>query len=232
MVIYRWFWLACWMPIGVVSGGVGLLLEPLASVVTTTVFYGLLGGLVATALRSCGRAPFHPRSEDARAYVLRVAGWAALSGGLLQVWTAALGPTTWPVVALAVLTCPRVIARGLSWSPSPGFGRVSVQAAAPCGCGCGEAVSPGELAGVLTVLDDRQLCRAWRASASRLRTAPDATARLQVAMVRHAYLEEFERRDAIGLRCWLASEPLPTSGPEEYWRPGPEQLPEDQPGAA
>lgn len=232
MTIYRWFWRAFWLPIGAVCGGVGLLLGPVAGVVAATVVYGLLGGLVAAALASCDQAPSASSSNGARLYVLRIGGWAALAGGLLQVWTAVLGSTAWPVVALAALTSPQMVALVVHWSPMPEHRHGVVPAAASCHCGCTEPVSAGEMAGVLSVLDDQQLCRAWQASFSQLRTAPSAAARLQVAMVRHAYLEELERRDDDGLRRWLASGPRPTSGPEEYWRPGPARVSEDQPGSA
>lgn len=239
MRIYWWCWLACWVPlgsVGAVAGSVLAAADGLAGVVAIlAVVAGVLGGVVAVALDQRRQAPGTTTTTWLSwRPVVRAAGLAAIAVVLLQVWSSVLGPTLWPVLALAALTSPGLVRLVL---PHVRGGRrtplSTASAVVPwCGCGCSKPVTAAEMAGILSVLDDAGLCRAWRASFLRLRGAPGASARLQVAMVRQAYLEELERRDVDGLRRWLETGPRPASGPEDYWRPGPARSSEDQPDAA
>lgn len=239
MKIYRWCWLACWVPlatVGAVAGSALATADDLPGGIVLAILAGVLGGgvAVAVALDRRRQAPASSTPRLVRRSVLGSAGSAAISVVLLQVWAAVLGPTLGPVLVLAALTSPwlvrLVFGRLRAGRRTPGS---SASAVAPlCSCGCSEPVTAAEMAGILSVLDDAGLCRAWRSSFSRLRAAPGASARLQVAMVRQAYLEELGRRDDDGLRRWLATGPQPASGPEDYWQPGPARASEDQSDAA
>jgi hypothetical protein len=54
-------------------------------------------------------------------------------------------------------------------------------------------------------LDDDDLCLAWRRSYVVLQRTHTPATRLQVVEVRQSYLDELERRNALGLSAWLAS---------------------------
>lgn len=231
MRIYRWLWRACWVPIGTVCAVAGLTLGPLAGPLLLAGLCAVVGGLVAAALESRDPAPPRTAPHGGRARVLRVAGRAALAGGLLEAWSVVLGTTVWPVLALAALTSPGLVAAVVPRSRSERR-RAPVPPVATCGCGCADPVTAAEMAALVPVLDDAQLCRAWRASLARLREAPDCAARLQLVALRHAYLEELERRDEVAVRRWLASAPRPASTPADFRRPGPTRAPEDPSTAA
>jgi hypothetical protein len=65
-------------------------------------------------------------------------------------------------------------------------------------------------------LDDDALCWAWRRSYVVLQRAHSATTRLHVVEVRQAYLDELERRNAMGLSAWLASGARAAGNPSRF----------------
>lgn len=65
-------------------------------------------------------------------------------------------------------------------------------------------------------MTDAQLCRAWRHSYWLLRETYDPAARLAVVHIRQSLLDEMENRNSAALEAWLASEPRPSHGPDEF----------------
>ena len=65
-------------------------------------------------------------------------------------------------------------------------------------------------------LDDDALCWAWRRSYVVLQRSRSAATRLHVVEVRQAYLDELERRNALGLAAWLASGARAAGNPSRF----------------
>jgi hypothetical protein len=65
-------------------------------------------------------------------------------------------------------------------------------------------------------LDDDALCWAWRRSYVVLQRTHTAPRRLHVVEVRQAYLDELERRNAMGLSAWLASGARAAGNPSPF----------------
>jgi len=65
-------------------------------------------------------------------------------------------------------------------------------------------------------LDDDALCWAWRRSYVVLQRTHTAATRLHVVQVRQAYLDELERRNAMGLSAWLASGARAAGNPSRF----------------
>jgi hypothetical protein len=62
-------------------------------------------------------------------------------------------------------------------------------------------------------LQDDDLCLAWCSSYVALERATTCESRLRVVRLRAMYLDEMERRDAVGLDAWLGSGPRAASRP-------------------
>ncbi|MEV6267356.1 hypothetical protein AB0L64_09325 [Kribbella sp. NPDC051936] len=73
-------------------------------------------------------------------------------------------------------------------------------------------LEPEELAS----LSNEALCLAWRASYSALRRTESPAQRLRVVEERRAYLDEIERRNALGMAAWLASGPRAAGDPSRF----------------
>jgi MFS family permease len=65
-------------------------------------------------------------------------------------------------------------------------------------------------------LDDDALCWAWRRSYVVLQRSSSESTRLHVVEVRQAYLDELERRNAMGLTAWLASGARAAGNPSRF----------------
>ncbi len=65
-------------------------------------------------------------------------------------------------------------------------------------------------------LDDDALCWAWRRSYVVLQHTRTSATRLHVVQVRQAYLDELERRNAMGLAAWLASGARAAGNPSRF----------------
>jgi hypothetical protein len=88
------------------------------------------------------------------------------------------------------------------WSPSP-----APSVAAP--------VLPGP---DVVVLDDEELCRAWRQSYVRLRGAASTATRLAIVRRRQEYLDELQLRHGEAFARWLATTTCASSDPLPYIR--------------
>jgi hypothetical protein len=64
-------------------------------------------------------------------------------------------------------------------------------------------LSPERIRELVRQLDVAGLCWAWRSSHDLLARIQDVEARGKVVMLRQAYLDEMERRDAAGFQAWL-----------------------------
>jgi hypothetical protein len=85
--------------------------------------------------------------------------------------------------------------------PTPGPDHATVELSLP--------TAPGSL-------DDDALCWAWRHSYVVLQHTHTAATRLHVVEVRQAYLDELERRNAMGLAAWLASGARAAGNPSRF----------------
>jgi len=65
-------------------------------------------------------------------------------------------------------------------------------------------------------LDDDALCWAWRRSYVVLQRTRSPATRLHIVEVRQAYLDELERRNAMGLSAWLASGARAAGNPSRF----------------
>jgi len=65
-------------------------------------------------------------------------------------------------------------------------------------------------------LDDDALCWAWRRSYVVLQRTRSPDTRLHIVEVRQAYLDELERRNAMGLSAWLASGARAAGNPSRF----------------
>lgn len=65
-------------------------------------------------------------------------------------------------------------------------------------------------------LDDDALCWAWRRSYVVLQRSRSEATRLHVVEVRQTYLDELERRNAMGLAAWLASGARAAGNPSRF----------------
>lgn len=229
MRVYRWSWGACWLPVAAIGAAAGVALGSPAPVVAATLLGAVLTGFVTAVFVQHDRGRRIPVSRG-RLVVTRSALRAAVATGLLVAWSQAVGPLLWPMLLLAVLTSPAVIGAGLRCARGPEQEHTPVAPAA-CTCGCAGPVSAREMADLVEKLDDTQLRRAWRTSHARLRAARTQEEWSELVQLRAAYLTELDRRDADGVRSWLATAPRPDSTPESLPRPG-RGIPLDPPAVA
>ena len=68
---------------------------------------------------------------------------------------------------------------------------------------CGAPLGPDAFAGMVQLLDDRELVAAWRQSHEVLGYTNLPDLRLQLVALRQAYLDEMERRHPSGFAAWL-----------------------------
>lgn len=69
----------------------------------------------------------------------------------------------------------------------------------------------------LRLLDDRELCRAWRRSYLVLDASVSAATRLAVVQLRQAYLDELGRRRPDALQAWFNAGGRAASGPDKFF---------------
>jgi hypothetical protein len=80
------------------------------------------------------------------------------------------------------------------------------------------ALSVDTLTGMVRALDDRALCRAWRASWEVLTETAATVDREELVNLRQAYLDELERRHPGEFTEWLDSGAGPLSDPSRFLR--------------
>jgi hypothetical protein len=157
------------------------------------------------------------------------------SGGLMVL----LGPAAVPLVALAALSSPAVLSRVRGWMHKFAAGSAThpVSPDDPealtdgrCDEHLESAVTGASVAHDATLapepppepspepetLDDDALCWAWRRSYVTLQQTRSPATRLRVVQVRQAYLDELERRNAVGLSAWLASGARAAGDPSRF----------------
>lgn len=232
MRIYRRTWCAWWGVLGAAGALTGLVLAAVVPVLVSAALAGLLGSIAAAVLLQYDAGTRVAPSRHVP-LIARTGAGVALTTGLVAIWAAVLGPLLWAVLALAALTSPPLVRALLT------RGRTRRSGARPargvCPCGCAAPVTVAEARRLVTLLDDTQLCRAWRGSLARLRGAGTTEEWHQLVVLRGAYLDELEDRDADGVRAWLASVPQPGSVPDlsgQRSDRGPRREPRHEPPAA
>lgn len=129
-----------------------------------------------------------------------------------------LGPGVVPLVLVGMASSPYAVdVYRRRVVPAPTSPPVSQDPPGPA-CACpGPERPPVEPLSELVRLTDEQLCQAWRASYLALQARrSSATAMLETIEERQRYLDELERRNASGLRAWLASGARAAGNPLPY----------------
>jgi hypothetical protein len=213
---YARLWL-CWWG---VLGAMGLLLGVKALPVLTVVGVSLGAGVAVGAL-SFVIVATHCDGRLSTVEQALHAGQRVPLGALVAVTILATsiptGPLIWPVLALVAVTSPWMITCGrrLGWrrqsapdrepTPRPSSARACMQAA--------------DWASAVWALSDEQLCASWGTSYTAMQTALVADC-VELAALRHAYLEELERRNPEGLRAWFDSGATAAGNPATYLAEG------------
>jgi hypothetical protein len=66
------------------------------------------------------------------------------------------------------------------------------------------------------LMDDADLCRAWRSSYVALERARSVESRMRVVAIRAIYLDELERRAGAGFQAWIGSGARAAGDPSRY----------------
>ena len=202
--LYPRIWLIVWSPPAAIACLVGLATTDVRPVVFLSV---LLAGLAALSVVPFGQgrsAEGGPRRVAAQRATRVAAGTIAVAG-----WIALLGELVWPLAVLAGVTSP----------PAARFVRSLLRSRSLARLAAGVSLPPDhQMNSVVADLDDLQLCQVWHKSYFSLREAPSVGQRCKLVALRQACMDEMARRDADGLRIWLASAPQPFEDPEPYVR--------------
>ncbi|WP_167736752.1 hypothetical protein [Nocardioides sp. 1609] len=222
---YATCWTWGWGAVAAVLGAVGLLVAgpvlPVALSLLTllTVLAWNLG--LTTDSRAASPHPWTaPRFRTQLADAAKV----AVSVGALAAAASVTGLLVVPLCLLAALTSPwwcRACRRRLDLVT----GRTREPGEETIGRASDEVATDDEVAGArphpgLEALDDADLCRGWCLSFSVLKLARTTSERLEVALLREAYLDELERRHPEALRAWLDAGARPASDPAHHLRAG------------
>lgn len=201
-----------WMLVTAVTATVGvwtaLQTWPLVGVLGAFVCVAFVGGSLAeAAARERGRKRIRPLLV-----IGALAGVGAVGAGGLMVLTGALGLL---VVAVLAASCPKVWAamrRRQSRASGPALWQDPPEQPADTGSATvatarhEEGPEPThDEAPEPWLLDDYELCCAWRKSYAVLEGPHSPATHLRVVEQRQLYLDEFERRNPTGLADWLAS---------------------------
>jgi len=214
--VYRVAWLTgC---AGVAGLGVTVLaILSLSVLVTLFVAFALVGAtLVLAGAGANGEPPGPGRARRALAGALAAGAAATAYIGLAAV----LGPRVLLVILGVAATSPPAMSlyrRWLRLASAPT--NVSLAAWAPGFAYPLPGWAPPQLPPDLDLLSTEELCEAWCASYLVLKersSRGEAKATLATVAERQRYLDELERRNATGLRAWLASGARVASNPLPY----------------
>jgi hypothetical protein len=219
---YRALWLVLWS----VLGAAGAAAVVVWSVGMALLILGLAAGfgVVVAMVRFGPDDSTEPFSDQARQMMVRyslVGGSAAVAvsgfAALLGAWAAAL------LLAMCAVCSPTAIGLYQRRRPKPVepttparlHSRIADEAPpdaeieAEPGRPAPAVVEPG-------LLNDTELCLAWRASFSALQRASSRQERLSIIEHRRALLDELERRSPHGLMAWLASGARAAGDPSRF----------------
>jgi hypothetical protein len=214
---YRDGWLLVTAVAATVGVWIALRTWPVVAVLGAFACAALVGGSLAEAVRvrSRNRRRLAVDGALAGATAIAAAGLVALLGapGLL-------------VVALLAATCPHLWAarRLSSRSPSPEPTRGAGLPERSHETSTGTMATTVDEGPVLTpeiptepwLLDDYELCCAWRRSSLLLEHPHSPATHSRLAQQRQLYLDELERRNPAGVSAWLASGARAASDPTRY----------------
>jgi len=203
-----------WMLVTAATATVGvwtaLQTWPLVGVLGAFVCVAFVGGSLAeAAARERGRKRIRPLLV-----IGALSGVGAVGAAGLMVLTGVLGLL---VVAVLAASCPKVWAALRRWRQSRASGpalRQDPPEQQPAGTGSATvAIAPHDEGPEPTLdealepwlLDDYELCCAWRKSYAVLERPHSPATHLRLVEQRQLYLDEFERRNPTGLAEWLAS---------------------------
>ena len=209
-------WLTVWGAAATIFMCVGFMVIPLRSSIVIVVLAGAVTGIAVVAYHC--RDGADPKT---RVSLVRIAAASASAGGGLALALVGLG------VVGAIAACLVLLTSVVSSPWALGFVRSRLgprDNGKAWGGGVPEAplecdpdpVSGPTLPQDLQALSDRQLCRVWRVSFCALQDARTALAKERIFTLRHAYLNELERRDPDAIRAWLAAGARAAGGPERF----------------
>jgi hypothetical protein len=209
---YRRLWLCWWGATGALGLLVGFGTLPVLTVIGVSSAAALLVGAVAFVLLTAD-ADRHRSAGQLGWQVVR----CGLGGALLVVTIIATsvcaGPLAMPLLALAAVTSPWTVRSGLRLASRPRLASDDDVTSPPSvDAMCMQA---SDWAPAVQMLTDEQLCVAWCASYTAMQSAP-VPERAALATLRHAYLEDLERRNPAGLRAWLDSGARAAGNPSRH----------------
>jgi hypothetical protein len=213
---YRSAWLTVWGAVATIFMCVGFMVLPLRSSIVVVVLAG--------AVASIAMVTYHCRDgadPKTRLALVRIAAASASAGGGLTLALVGLG------VVGAIGACLVLLISAISspWALGNLWSRLGPRDNGKAwGGGVPEAaldLDPDPVSGCMLpqdyqALSDRELCRVWRVSFCALQDARTALAKERIFTLRHAYLQELERRDPDAIRAWLAAGARAAGGPEKF----------------
>lgn len=204
MKTYTTGWWCFWTALSCLVAGAAFLAWPV-EIGVLFVLSAAAGVIVAlrrrrTAGSTAGAFPYVSH-VGARAGVMFA---AVIGGGRLG------GTIVWPVLLIAVLSCPALVAR----LPRPSSDRRPPKRSRAL-TNKPAVLDVSEFKEFLDGVSDTQLCQAWYESFDLLQH-PTANNRYSIVSYRQACLDELERRHPKEIHAWLESEPRPTANPAKF----------------
>lgn len=200
---YATGWWFCWSGLSCLVAAVAFLAWP----IEIAVLFVLSGGVTTiVVVRRRRAAAGHAATPAVRVGALTGVMFAAFIGcGKLG------GNIIWPILLVAVLTCPALISRmprlsSIRSSPHVPRKRKIRR----------RKRTDHETNRAVDGMSDAELCQAWCDSLAMLARRPPGD-RYTVVLYRQACLDELERRHPAEIHRWLQSEPRPTTNPGTFF---------------
>ncbi|NYI68380.1 hypothetical protein [Spelaeicoccus albus] len=121
------------------------------------------------------------------------------------------GTLVWPVILVAVLTCPALT--GIVTKYTDKLRPMRLPAVPDA-----DRADAAGFGKILAGVDDDELCRAWFESYALLQRQAATNNGQYVVSYRQACLDELERRHPAEMHKWLESEPPPTANPRNFFK--------------
>jgi len=211
METYRILWLRVCAPLGAIGAAVGIVNSPRA-LASMFILFGAGGSLLTLCLVD----DYWERGTGGRLRLLAVG--ALIAGTSVSAsfgYAFLVGLWVLPLAAAVLATSPSAVkayGRCFRSVHNPTTTKFDALARAYANPESTRFRAPPELRG----LTDEQLCKRWRASYKACPRQPSAFQLTRTVEERHAYLDEFERRNASGFAAWLASDPQSAGDPLPY----------------
>jgi hypothetical protein len=230
MRVYERIWFGWWIVVDLVAMVFAFTAWSLPGSVGPFVLGGVL--FAATVLVPDPRESGAAREPRGTAVVV---GERGLLGGALGVSVAiassSLGPLTIPLVVVAGLTSPWMVAGTVARAVA-GARRLptgdAVTSPGPAGRAAAAEPPPevtrlsaADWDPVVRSLSDQELCSSWRVSYTFVLSVSASVTGVELVNLRQAYLDELERRNPRGVQAWLANGARAAGDPTRHLAPRP-----------